>query len=253
MVIRGEAEMIHWLKFLAPHRLSSHGSDRIVVFLFICFCITAQLFPPNLTNAREHKIIRKSQANPQTGAADLYVAEDAQGMNYGPSPQLLVEGGKASTHKHSLVLFDFAGMPDVGIKRASLTLYVEDVFPAQARLAAHRVTSLYGEKDATWQRRIAGLPWGSPGGDFIGQPTAVSVVQPTSASVSWDITSDVQSWFNGTPNYGTLIRVLHENQQAAHTAFRSMESTSGAARPSLDVVFVQNVRDLHVDATDGRA
>src|SRR5882724_3576478 len=125
LILQGDVEMIHWLKFFtAPHRLSSrwaivYGSYRIVFLLLIGFCVTTQLLPLNLTNARERKIIRKSQANPQTGAADLYVAEDAQGVNYGPSPQLLVEGGKASTHKHSLVLFDFAGMPNVGIKRAS--------------------------------------------------------------------------------------------------------------------------------------
>jgi hypothetical protein len=70
--------------------------------------------------------------------------------------------------------------------------------------------------------------------------------------MNYDITPDVQGWFTGSPNYGTLIKQSNTggNDTRGITA-NSRENSTVASRPRLDVTFLQQVSAL--SATAGNA
>jgi len=229
----------------------SRNARFLFVSILISYTVGHFLEPPSV-HARERKVLQKTQAGSQAGASDFYVAESTPGVNFGASTSLRVRGGRGPLHERSVVLFDFADVSNVGIKKATLTLQILEPPAQDLVLSAHRVTSFSGEGDASWTERIANLTWKSPGADFIGQPTALAAVGPSSLSASWDITADVRSWFGGSANYGTMIRVLRENNLAPRTTFASKEWGTPDQRPSLDLVFVQNVHEFHAVPGDAR-
>src|SRR6202046_669954 len=69
------------------------------------------------------------------------------------------------------------------------------------------------------------------------------MVKHNSTSVSFDITADVQNWYNGSTNYGTMIVDENTNHNRT-TVFGSKEATTSTNAPELDVTFVQNVKGL---------
>jgi hypothetical protein len=113
---------------------------------------------------------------------------------------------------------------------------------------AFGLTSFFRESDVTWNTRVADLAWGANGGDFGATATATASVAggiTSSTPIQFDITSDLQNWYNGTPNYGTLIKDQTENSNTGGptTIFGSRNGTAADA-PELDVTFVQNVTNI---------
>jgi putative pyrroloquinoline-quinone binding quinoprotein len=80
----------------------------------------------------------------------------------------------------------------------------------------------------------------------------LATVTSASTTAQFDITPDVQGWYNGNPNYGTIIKDQTENDATAtSTVFGSKEASVATNAPELDVTFVQNVSSL--SATPGNA
>ena len=228
-------------------------SDQVFATLLGIFLMLAISVP---STALEQLVIQKSVSNPQTRAANNYIDQaNATTVN---ADALQVESSN-NANRRSLVLFDFSQLPNVGIKSATLTLTVNsttipilttrtyDVFP---------LDSFFVQPAASWDKRVADLSWDTAGGDIPGTDTASATIGSASTTVSWTVTSDVQSWYSGSsagvavPNYGELIKDANENAPLvpATTVFDSNSSTSP---PSLTVQFVQNVTNL--TATAGNA
>jgi hypothetical protein len=203
------------------------------------------LFPAGKLHAREKKTLQKSPTDLQVKAADTYLDQAAPTTANGNSPSLRVQSSTGASNQRTIVLFDFSNFPNVGIKSATLTLQVMSSFVLARQYNAHLMTGFSREADATWVTRAFSKLWGSSGGDFNASPTASATVSLLATSASWDITRDAQAWYNGTPNYGTLIKDNAENDLIGwSTVFASTQDPTASNRPQLDLIFIQNVQNL---------
>jgi len=93
------------------------------------------------------------------------------------------------------------------------------------------------------------LPLHHAGGDAAGTATGTAALTAASTTAKFNITTDVQGWYNGNPNYGTLIK-----DQATNDGFTTVfgaKAASNATSPELDVTFVQNVTGLTATPGNG--
>jgi hypothetical protein len=208
--------------------------------------LTLSLFMAAPLLARETIAIHSTSS--QVRGADSTLDQGNANTNTGTAATLTVESANGGKNKRAIVEFDFSSLPNVAIKQALLVMHATSstIVGASRTYGAYPVASFSRETDVTWNTRVADLLWGAAGGDIGGTPTATASVGTiaTSTPIQFDITKDVQNWYNGTPNYGTLIRDQTENSAAAPTTmFGSREGTSANA-PEIDVTFIQNVTNL---------
>ena len=195
--------------------------------------------------AREKVTIQKSGTNPQIRAADATLDQANQTTNSGAAPTLTVRSLNTGRNQRALVEFDLSLLPNVAIKQAQLVMHVITPPTLPRTYGAYRITSFFNEPDVTWKTRVATTPWGALGGDTTGAATNTGIVTILSTTLQIDITAQLQSWYNATPNYGTLIRDQTENDAiGASTVFGSKEAVNPANVPQLNVTFVQNVTNL---------
>jgi hypothetical protein len=224
---------------------------RSVLTRRLLFLGLLPFIPVGETNAREKKTVQKSSTDSQAKSIDTYLDHSAPTSANGNSTILRVGSAPSSNNQRTLIFFDFSSLPNVGIKSAILTLWVGTPSTTPRTYNAHRATAFSRESDATWVTRVASKPWGTLGGDFKATPTDSVAVSPLGLSASWDITDDAQAWYSGTPNYGTLIKDSAEDDAVgAFSEFASKEDLTPANRPKLDLIFVQNVKDLAGSASD---
>ena len=200
--------------------------------------------------AREQIVVQKgTSGNTQLRAADSWIDAANTGTNLGAATTLQVQsliGGVQRT----LVMFDLSVVPNAGIKSATLTLNVVSPPLLTRTYSANLVTSFWNEPDVTWNHRVATTLWGAVGGDFDGTVASNANVTLLSTAVSWNVTKSLQTWYNGTPNYGFLIKDNTETDLVATTTkFSSKEDATAANRPTLTLTFLQNV--VNLTATPG--
>ena len=98
----------------------------------------------------------------------------------------------------TLIKFDISSLPpNITINSASLQLYYYynwDGDPTDHWITAHRITNDWNEFTVNWTNRPSYNP----------QPTCGATVPPTTnVWMSWDVTADIQHYYNGTfANYG---------------------------------------------------
>jgi PQQ-like domain len=199
--------------------------------------------------ARERVIIQKgTSGNTQVRAADSWIDAANTGTNHGAATTLQVQSLNGQAQR-TLVLFDLSIVPNAGIKTATLTLNVASPPLLTRTYSANLVTSFWNEPDVTWNDRVATTPWGAAGGNFDGTVTSNANVGLLSTTVSWTVTKSLQTWYNGTPNYGFLIKDNTETDLVATTTkFSSKEDATPANRPTLTLTFLQNVANLTATA-----
>jgi hypothetical protein len=210
-------------------------------------CLGLSLFLAAPILAREVIAIHSTAA--QVRGADATINQASPNANSGGAATLTVESNNGASNQRAIVQFDLSLLPNVAIKQALLIMHATasttNGFPRT--YGAYGLTSFFRESDVTWNTRVANLAWNASGGDIGGTATSTAVVVGaigTSTPVQFDITADVQNWYNGTPNYGTLIRDQAENSNRdPKTTFGSRNGTAADA-PELDVLFVQNVTNL---------
>jgi hypothetical protein len=200
--------------------------------------------------AREQVVVQKgTSGNTQLRAADSWLDGVNPGTNHGASATLQVQA-RTGQAQRTLVMFDLSIVPNAGIKSATLTLNMVSA-PSNARTySANLVTSFWNEPDVTWTNRVATTPWGAAGGDFDGTVSSNAAIPTAVAPVSWNVTTMLQTWYNGTANYGFLIKDNTEVDGTARTTqFSSKEDATAANRPTLTLTFLQNV--VNLTATPG--
>jgi hypothetical protein len=195
--------------------------------------------------AREQVTIQKSGANPQLRAADATLIQANPTTNTGGAGTLTVQSRTGNQNERAVVEFDLSLLPNVAIKQAQLVMHVITPPASTRTYGAYRITSFFNEPDVTWKTRVATTPWGAPGGDVSGAATNTGMVTNASTTLQIDITAQLQSWYNATPNYGTLIRDQTENNAGGvSTVFGSKEAVNPANAPQLNITFVQNVTNI---------
>jgi putative pyrroloquinoline-quinone binding quinoprotein len=227
-------------------KCGSPGIWRLLALVLLLY------IPVEKGHAREKKTIQKSSTDLQAKAADTYLDQSTPGSANGNSAGLRIQSLHLGNQR-ALIQFDLSSLPNVGIKSAILTLQVNTPSTVARTYNAHLVTGFARETDATWGTRVASKLWGIPGGDYKAGSTASVALALSGTFASWDITRDAQAWYNGTPNYGTLIKDSAEDDLAgAFTIFASKEDITPANRPQLELTFMQNVANLTATPGDGR-
>jgi hypothetical protein len=191
--------------------------------------------------ARETIVLQKSATDTQARGADATLNQAlATTNNVGPT---LTVASATNAAEHALLEFDLSRIPNVGIKAATLTLHVITPPAANVTYEAFDVTNFWQANVVTWNTRVATTTWTAPGGDIAGTATDTETVKHNSSSVAFNVTTDVQNWYNGSTNYGTIITDKAANDGNS-TVFGSKEATTSTNAPELDVTFVQNVTGL---------
>jgi hypothetical protein len=227
---------------------------RVYGALFLFFF----LFLAGPALAQEQICIQSGlNGNKQLRAADATLQQGSPTTKNGSLTTLTVSSSTAANQR-SLVQFDLSPLTNAGIKKATMVMHVITA-PVSARTyQVSSVTSFWNEPDVSWNDRVATVLWTTSGGggDFNGTATSTSAVNATSTTASFDITADVEAWFNGSTNYGEIIADTAENHNGAvTTVFGSKETSTAAnlagcggasatAAPELDVTYLQNVQSL---------
>jgi Dockerin type I domain/Bacterial Ig domain len=205
-----------------------------------------------------------------TASADNTMFEESGDLSNGAGIFFFVgrtQGSNGALTRRGLVRFNFAGAGGVpsGAQVTSATLQMRVTRappgnPSQA-ISVHKATANWGEgtsdatclngqegcgvqattNDATWTQRLyPSTPWGSPGGDFDGTPSATTAVAGV-ATYQWtspQLVADVQGWVNAAAtNFGWVVK--EDNEAATRTAkqFASRQNANAANRPQLIIEY----------------
>lgn len=162
----------------------------------------------------------------QPSTADTHLREDDTNGNFGTDATMRVQSRNNQRNRRSLVQFSLTAIPSGSvITSATLQLYMTAAPTGASRTYdTHRVTRSWSETQATWDRAATGTNWTTPGGDFVGTPTASTTTGTVSGVwLSWDVTADVSAWYNGTAsNYGVLIK---DNTESSATNYNAQLAT----------------------------
>lgn len=202
------------------------------------------LFMAGPVIAREQITIQKSGTNPQLRGADATLIQANPTVNLSGQPTVTA-GTLAGGNEHAIVQFDLSLLPNVGIKQATLTLHVITRPTAMRTYGAYPISTLFNQPDVTWNTRVATTPWATAGGDVPGAATATAVVNAIGTTTAqFNVTTDVQNWYNATPNYGWLFKDQTQDNSGPFTVFGSPEATLSTNVPQLLINFVQNVSNF---------
>ena len=197
--------------------------------------------------ARETIVLQKSGTDPQARGADATL-KLASPNNNNVGNTISVES-KTTATQNAIIEFDLSRIPNVGIKQATLTLHVTAAPAGNVTYGAYDVSDFWQSNAVTWITRVATKAWTTAGGDAAGTATATANLTNASTTAQFNITTDVQNWYNGNPNYGTLIKDQAANDNRTTTF--GAKAASNATSPELDVTFVQNVTGLTATPGNG--
>lgn len=137
--------------------------------------------------------------------------------------------------------------PGATITSATLTLTFSDPGAAGAPFTIHQMLKPWIEGQVTWTQLSSGVAFGNgpfvrtagpvlnpgggaPGVDYVSTPMVSKAVSVT-GTAEFDVSSVVQAWANGQPNYGLYIRYMNTNGAIYH----SDDATTLSNRPLLTV------------------
>lgn len=175
---------------------------------------------------------------PGDEANDTYVANrvgNEHQTNYGGGAEMRV----SSSGGHILLDFGLQSLipPGSRILSADLGLYfiAADSFSAPVDMSIFPVTGDWEEMEATWDDRLAGVPWQSPGGDYLATTAATTSVSGVAGSwYSWDVTALMQSWLdNPASERGMLLKAVSGN--AVNARFASSDHADASLHPRLTI------------------
>jgi hypothetical protein len=204
--------------------------------------------------AREQVVIQKgTNGNAQLRGGSLFLDESTPTTT--GSTDLNVKGFTGQRQR-SLVLFDLSSLPTIGVKAATLTLHVKTAPLLGVTYGAHNVTSFWTQ-NANWTNRATdangvSTAWTAAGGSFNGTATNTQAVGTGATTVTFTITADARNWYNGTANYGTVIKDENESlTNLSQTVFNSFSDATVANRPALTLTYLQNVQNLTATPGNG--
>jgi len=197
--------------------------------------------------ARETIVLQKSGTDSQARGADATLKQASPNSN-NVGNTITVASTTGAT-QNAVVEFDLSRIPNVGVKAATLTLHVTTPPASSVTYGAYPISDFWQASAATWNTRVGSTAWTTAGGDASGTATGTASLTNTSTTAQFNITADVQGWFNGNTNYGELIKDQAANDGA--TTIFGAKAASNTTSPELDVTFVQNVTGLTATPGNG--
>jgi len=186
--------------------------------------------------------------NGYAGTTDAWLNSDYPTTNYGADQTAHLQ---YSTQDRQVHRFDVSSIPSSAtVNSATISFYVYSVTGGTPAVACYRVLTQWDEMQATYNNRLTSTAWGTPGllsgTDYAA--TAIGTATVSAAGwVSYDITSTVQGWVNGTyANQG----VMYKETSAGHCYTRMSEYTTDTTqRPKLVVTYTPGSSPLSITTT----
>ncbi|UCF08100.1 MAG: DNRLRE domain-containing protein [Thermoplasmata archaeon] len=177
-----------------------------------------------------------------TGGAATWIYAEQNDRNYGSSIDLWTGG---LTRTRTLIRFNLSNIPAGSIIfGAELVLWVEWVV-TDIPVAVYRVTADWDEGYQDAEPATDGVTWDNADTDPLIDWKDGGEFDPSNYTVSWlyevvdddtfhsfNITSLVQEWINGTPNYGLLLNDTNDGQDRS-VRFTSDDGLNASRRPRL--------------------
>jgi len=178
---------------------------------------------------------RKIQPGPGD-SNDAYVFENAKDSNFGGDAYLYVGGNLAHQFYRTFIEFDVATIPSTAVITEA---YVE-AFYSESVPELNTVVGLYQVKN-DWEE--SHINWANAP-TFAAEPVdTVNVpAKATQDWVTWDATSLVQGWMDGSvANYGVLLKDVDESTVKALKGFYSSSHWTLERQPRLVVTYFNPV------------
>ena len=176
--------------------------------------------------------------------ADTYL-RNGGGSNsvYGASADLFVGFWGNPEWTRSILRFPALPLPaGAVVVSAHLELYMHAAdTPDAMDLSVHRMTSPWTESGATWNDMDGANAWNASGGGGDFDPTSVDLVTGVTNGTgwySWNVTSLVKGWWNGTvANHGLLVRQADDDLgiSLGRKEFFSSDAPNATDRPRLSL------------------
>jgi hypothetical protein len=164
--------------------------------------------------------------------ADSYVQQQTPSSNFGTATTMHVRSASGSGNRRSFVQLVLGPCSIPGnalIVTANLKLFMHAAPAVSRTYAAHRVNGTWTESGITWTNQPA-----------VAASATASVATGTTSNVTltWNVTSDVQAFVDGTSNYGWRIADTVENSATARIGqFRTAEHGTASQRPILEITY----------------
>ena len=140
---------------------------------------------------------------------DAEISADQPNTTLGSATQINVDG--VSPHSHAVVKFlnvfgGGSGQVPAGSSIVQATLEV-NCFNAGNAMQLYRLLEDWVEGEVTWNERAFNSPWTDAGADGPGSHAELALDGDCSGTGwrAFDITSFVQEWSNGEPNFGIVL------------------------------------------------
>ncbi len=170
---------------------------------------------------------------------DAQIQEDIPNWNLGSGTSLTVDGFSPSAHavlQFSNIIGSGVGQIPENTQIDSATLTVNCISTAVNAPNVYLLLEDWVESEVTWNSRKSGVSWGNTGAD--------GLISHDSTAVQWDcqwplgykdfdMASFVQSWADGTANYGVVLIDTGDDG----LDFDTSENANPANRPLLTVVY----------------
>ena len=163
---------------------------------------------------------------------DAYVDADHSNTNYGSDSSLYIRASSQSNTKRAYIGFDLSSYSShVVVSSAKLYLYLHDAPNPSRTHNLYKVTSSWTESGIKWNNQPT----------FSGTVSAAtSTGNNNSVWRNWNVTSDTQSFINGTDNYGWVIKDSSEGSSDPNDATLSeyySKEKSGSQDPYLVLTY----------------
>ena len=158
-----------------------------------------------------------------TPVADAYIASNTPTTNYGGAA-LLYTGNLSGTVGRSLYRFDLSAIPlGATVLSAGFQVYrvQGSAAPATQDVELKRIDTAWTEGTVNWNTALG----------YTGANNVLGV-DAAPAYYTWDVTSLVQTWVNGSANNGLALHSKNE-AIAGWRGFASRESVAPANPPKL--------------------
>jgi hypothetical protein len=179
---------------------------------------------------------------------DAQLTADTPTIADGANPSINVDGQTPHAHgvlKVPALVGAGAGQVPAGAIVTSAVLLLNCTNSGMT-MYAYRLTQSWVESEATWNERSAGVPWTSPGADGAGSNAGVALPADctTTGQRQVDITTFVQEWSNGAPNYGLVL-------VDSGTDGVDLSSSESGASPTLAVTFRNSQQAIETKTLSG--
>ncbi len=194
--------------------------------------VESSVISTNIVSFKENGVGGINETN------EAQISADNPNTNYGTLNVLTID--QQSPHSHAVIQFpniigNNVGQIPLNAQINSATLRVK-CFNAGNVGRTYLLLENWTEPQVTWNKRTSTTTWGNPGADGVisrgSNPVDWTCALPTGFK-NFDMTTFVQSWANGTPNYG----VVSINTGTDGFDFYTSENTNATNRPLLTVNF----------------